>query len=44
MKLIDLLVKELPKRGGWPHDALSITQDNDGSLCVWNTNDPHFPA
>lgn len=42
MKLIDLLVQELPKRGGWPHDALSITQDNDGSLCVWNTNDPHY--
>lgn len=41
MKLIDLLVQELPKRGGWPHDALSITQDNDGSLCVWDTNDPH---
>lgn len=42
MKLIDLLVQELPKRGGWPHDALSITQDNDGSLCVWDTNDPHY--
>ena len=42
MKLIDLLVQELTKRGGWPHDALSITQDNDGSLCVWNTNDPHY--
>lgn len=42
MKLIDLLVKELPKRGGWPDGALSITQDNDGSLCVWDTNDPHY--
>ena len=42
MKLIDLLVQELPKRGGWPHDALSITQDNDGSLCAWDTNDPHY--
>lgn len=42
MKLIDLLVQELPKRGGWPHDALSITQDNDGSLCVWDTNNPHY--
>lgn len=41
MKLIDLLVQELPKRGGWPQNALSITQDNDGSLCVWDTNDPH---
>lgn len=42
MKLIDLLVKELPKRGGWPAGALSITQDDDGSLCVWDTNDPHY--
>lgn len=42
MKLIDLLVQELPKRGGWPHNALSITQDDDGSLCVWDTNDPHY--
>lgn len=42
MKLIDLLVQELPKRGGWLEGALSITQDNDGSLCVWDTNDPHY--
>lgn len=42
MKLIDLLVQELPKRGGWPHNALSITQDDDGSLCVWGVNDPHY--
>lgn len=42
MKLIDLLVQELPKRGGWPEGALSITQDDDGSLCVWDTNDPHY--
>lgn len=42
MKLIDLLVKELPKRGGWPHNALSITQDDDGSLCVWDVHDPHY--
>lgn len=42
MKLIDLLVQELPKRGGWPEGSLSITQDNDGSLCVWDTNDPHY--
>ena len=42
MKLIDLLVQELPKRGGWPHNALSITQDDDGSLCAWDMNDPHY--
>lgn len=42
MKLIDLLVQKLPKRGGWPQNALSITQDNDGSLCAWDMNDPHY--
>lgn len=30
MKLIDLLVKELPNRGGWPQGALSVAQDNNG--------------
>lgn len=30
MKLIDLLVKELPKRGGWPSNALSVAQDSEG--------------
>lgn len=29
MKLIDLLVQELPKRGGWPKSANCITQDGD---------------
>lgn len=29
MKLIDILVKELPKRGGWPKRANCITQDGD---------------
>lgn len=42
MKLIYLLVQELPKRGGWPYYALSITQDDDGSLCMWDANDPHY--
>lgn len=32
MKLIDLLVKELPKRGGWPDGALNATQDEDGEV------------
>lgn len=36
MKLIDLLVRELPKRGGWPNSVNSISQDDDGSLCLWN--------
>lgn len=29
MKLIDILVQELPKRGGWPDGANCITQDPD---------------
>lgn len=29
MKLIDILVEELPKRGGWPEGAKCITQDAD---------------
>ena len=29
MKLIDILVEELPKRGGWPKGANCITQDGD---------------
>lgn len=42
MTLLELLCQELPKRGGWPCYALSITQDDDGSLCMWDTNDPHY--
>lgn len=35
MKLIDLLVQELPKRGGWPEGVDSIYQDHDGGdFCV----------
>lgn len=30
MKLIDLLVKELPKRGGWPKNAAFSVQDRGG--------------
>lgn len=32
MKLIDLLVQELPKRGGWPEGVERLEQYNDGSL------------
>lgn len=32
MKLIDLLVKELPKRGGWPKGVDAVEQDNKGQL------------
>ncbi|MGO3911869.1 hypothetical protein [Huaxiibacter chinensis] len=39
MKLIDILVLELPKRGGWPEFALALTQDGDGSICLWEDVD-----
>lgn len=32
MTLLELLVKELPKRGGWPHDVYRVTQDSDGQV------------
>ena len=32
MKLIDLLVKELPNRGGWPEAANYAVQDSDGTV------------
>lgn len=42
MKLIDLLVKELPKRGGWPEGALNATQDKDGQVCFSAGAVPEF--
>ncbi|EKY3929380.1 hypothetical protein N8Q41_15115 [Enterobacter hormaechei subsp. steigerwaltii] len=33
MKLIDILVRELPERGGWPETASTATQDSDGEIC-----------
>ncbi|ELY4813417.1 hypothetical protein SM100_002201 [Cronobacter sakazakii] len=30
MKLIDLLVQELPKRGGWPDDTTALVQNSSG--------------
>lgn len=33
MKLIDLLVQELPKRGGWPEGAEIAVQDADSQIC-----------
>ncbi|WP_283010811.1 hypothetical protein QLY67_015650 [Cronobacter turicensis] len=32
MKLIDLLVQELPKRGGWPEGVAAMAQDCDGDV------------
>lgn len=39
MKFIDLLVQELPRRGGWPEGAVAVTQDNDGAVCAWVFHD-----
>lgn len=40
MKLIDILVQELPKRGGWPEDAAFVAQEEGGEL--WSfTSKPH---
>ncbi len=41
MKLIDLLVQELPKRGGWPEGYLYIAQDPDGVVWAFD-NKPIF--
>lgn len=35
MKLIDLLVQELPKRGGWPENVTYIGQDYDRELMFY---------
>lgn len=42
MKLIDLLVQELPRRGGWPEVALNATQDKDGEVCFSSGATPEF--
>lgn len=42
MKLIDLLVQELPKRGGWPDCAVCATQDKDGEVCFSEGETPEF--
>ncbi len=42
MKLIDILVQELPKRGGWTAGAVCITQDADGSICTWGAEGVFF--
>lgn len=41
MKLIDLLVKELPKRGGWPDGVCLIEQNVRG--CLFNADEPRLP-
>lgn len=39
MKLIDLLVKELPRRGGWPEGCHAITQDSDKAINTYDSAD-----
>lgn len=39
MKLIDILVEELPKRGGWPEGVAVITQDSDKAINNYKTAD-----
>lgn len=36
MKLIDILVRELPKRGGWPIESNGCRQFPDGEVCFSN--------
>lgn len=40
MKLIDLLVQELPKRGGWPEGVTHIEQDYDRELRFYGRGEP----
>ena len=42
MKLIDLLVQELPKRGGWPEGVSRIHQDYDGEIYAWTGQSCEF--
>lgn len=39
MKLIELLVQELPKRGGWPEGAEVAVQDADSQICFSSHGD-----
>src|ERR1051325_589596 len=42
MKLIDILVQELPKRGGWPEGANEAVQDDDGAVKFFDSDDLQF--
>lgn len=37
--LLQILVEELPKRGGWPDDCHAITQDSDAAINTYNSVD-----
>lgn len=40
MRMIDLLVKELPALGGWPENAESVVQDGYGELYYHSFSSP----
>lgn len=40
--LLQILVEELPKRGGWQEGALNATQDKDGEVCFSAGAVPEF--
>lgn len=42
MKLIDILVEELPKRGGWRHDVKTMTQDKWKYIWGYNCCQPRL--
>lgn len=42
MKLIDILVNELPKRGGWNINAHGAVQDNSGQVWFYKNGNPEF--
>lgn len=41
MTLLELLVKELPKRGGWPEDIWHVAQDSDGQVNGYGDSEPN---
>lgn len=41
MTLLELLLQELPKRGGWPEEALTIAQDIGGAIYGYKCNKPY---
>lgn len=42
MTLLELLVKELPKRGGWPDGAHGVVQDKSGRIWFYKNGKPYF--
>lgn len=42
MTLLELLVKELPKHGGWPDSVFYVTQDSDGQVNGYREEPPYI--